>query len=208
MLILLGSANSSVLSRWQNLLGDKNQLSLAGSLAEVRYQAAALSFDMIILHRLLVDVDACSEIKNLSPAVKLFLLSDNPTPEEGLAFLKAGIVGFGNTYISPERLTEAVNIIDTGGVWLGQKVIQQLILETARNANEKLPPDFEQRLTVLTRMELRVARLVARGRTNLEIADELEIAERTVKAHLTAIYEKMHVPNRLSLALLINNGIT
>jgi len=208
MLILLSSANGSVLSRWQNLLGGQHQLTLAGSLAEVRCQAAAFSFDMIILHRLLVDVDTCTGLRNLSPDFKLFLLSDNPSPEEGLAFLKAGIVGYGNTYISPERLTEAVNIIDSGGVWLGQKVIQQLILETYKNANEKVPPDLEQRLAVLTRMELRVARLVARGRTNLEIADELEIAERTVKAHLTAIYEKMQVANRLSLALLINHGMT
>jgi len=207
MVILLGSANSSVLSRWQNLLAGHHQLTLAGNLAEVRNQAA-LSFDMIVLHRLLVDVDTCVEIRSLSPAVKLFLLSDNPTPEEGLAFLKAGIVGYGNTYITPERLTEAVNIIGTGGVWLGQKVIQQLILETSKNAIEKVPKDLEQRLAVLTRMELRVAGLVARGRTNLEIADELAIAERTVKAHLTAIYEKMRVGNRLSLALLINQGGT
>jgi len=55
-------------------------------------------------------------------------------------------------------------------------------------------------------MEHRVAELVARGLTNLEIAAELGIVERTVKAHLTAIYGKMHVGNRLSLALLINQG--
>mgnify|MGYP001119337299 CR=1 FL=1 len=206
MVILLGSANSSVLSRWHDLLAGHHSLILASSLSDVKNQAAALQVDMVIMHRVLVDADACAEIRSLSPAVKLFLLSDNPTPEEGLAFLKAGIVGYGNTYISPERLIEAVNIIGAGGVWLGQKVIQQLILETSKSSGAPDSPDLEQRLSMLTRMELKVARLVARGRTNLEIADELEIAERTVKAHLTAIYDKMHVANRLSLALLINQG--
>lgn len=206
MLILLGSANGSVLSRWQSLLAGHDQLALAENLTEVTKQASVLNIDLIILHRQLVDADTCSEIRHLAPAAKLFLLSDNPSPEEGLAFLKAGIVGYGNTYILPERLTEAINVIASGGVWLGQKVIQQLILETSRSANDTVMQELEQRLAVLTRMELRVARLVAGGRTNLEIADELDIAERTVKAHLTAIYEKLHVANRLSLALLINQG--
>lgn len=206
MFILLGSANSSVLSRWQTLLAENNHLELSGNLDEIKKLVTAHKFNMIILHRLLVDINTCSAIRSLDPDIKLLLLSDHPTPEEGFAFLKAGVVGYGNTYITPERLTEAVHVIGSDGVWLGQKVIQQLILETSRNAREIATPDLQQRLAVLTRMEQRVARLVANGRTNLEIASELEIAERTVKAHLTSIYEKLNIGNRLSLALLINRG--
>lgn len=205
MQILLVSPSSSVLSRWQNLLAGQNQLTLATNLEDARNKAD-LRFDLVIVHRLLVSSETCSGITNNYPSIKLFLLSDNPTPEEGLAFLKAGIVGYGNTYITGERLAEAVKIVASGGVWLGQKVIQQLILETSRNSGVRVTPDIEQRLAVLTRMELRVARLVALGRTNLEIADELEITERTVKAHLTAVYEKLHIANRLSLALLLNQA--
>ncbi len=205
MQILLVSPSSSVLSRWQKLLEGQNQLTLASNLEDVKNKAD-LRFDLVVLHRLLVSSETCSAITNNYPSIKLFLLSDNPTPEEGLAFLKAGIVGYGNTYITEERLAEAVKIVASGGVWLGQKVIQQLILETSKKSGVRVTPDIEQRLTVLTRMELRVARLVALGRTNLEIADELEITERTVKAHLTAVYEKLHIANRLSLALLLNQA--
>lgn len=206
MRILLGSSISSVLSRWQDILAGQHQITRADSLDDLK-KMTVQSFDVTVLHRLLVDTATCSELTHISPSIKLFLLSDNPTPEEGLAFLKAGIVGYGNTYITAERLTEALNIVSSGGVWLGQKVIQQLILETSRNPTVRVDPDIEHRLSVLTRMELRVARLVALGRTNLEIADELDITERTVKAHLTAVYEKLHVGNRLSLALLMNQQI-
>jgi DNA-binding CsgD family transcriptional regulator len=48
--------------------------------------------------------------------------------------------------------------------------------------------------------------MVAWGRTNLEIAADLKITERTVKAHLTSVYDKTKSGNRLSLALLINRG--
>jgi DNA-binding NarL/FixJ family response regulator len=206
MLILLGSANSSVLERWHILLSEGNQLQQAGTVGELKNRASTGVFDLILLHRLVIDSAICSEIGRMAPSSRLFLLSDQPNHEEGLAFLKLGIVGYANTYISPERLAEALHVIGSGGVWLGQKVVQQLILEAYLNGKGKGENEPDHRLAVLSPMEHRVAELVARGLTNLEIAAELGIVERTVKAHLTAIYGKMHVGNRLSLALLINQG--
>ena len=116
-------------------------------------------------------------------------------------------MGYGNTYISSPRLLEALRIITNGGVWLGQKVIQRLIMDTA--ANTKPADDKESAVNALeklTKAERQIAEFVARGATNLEIAADLNITERTVKAHLTSIYEKTKTGNRLNLALLINLG--
>jgi len=206
MNILLGSASSSVLLRWHTLLADGNQLQETSTVQELKSLAATGRFDLILLHRLLIDSAICSEIRRVAPSSRLFLLSDQPDHEEGLAFLKLGIVGYANTYISPDRLAEALRVIGSEGVWLGQKVIQQLILEAHAKGEEKGGHNIGPLLSVLSPMERRVAELVAIGRTNLAIAAELGIVERTVKAHLTAIYGKMHVGNRLSLALLINRG--
>lgn len=207
MLILLGSATSSVLERWSILLAEGNQLQQAGTVGELKNRAATGIFDLILLHRLMIDGAICSEIGRMAPSSRLFLLSDQPDHEEGLAFLKLGIVGYANTYISPERLAEAMHVIGSGGVWLGQKVIHQLIRETYLNEKGTDGKGPDQRLAVLSPMEHRVAELVACGRTNLEVAAELGIVERTVKAHLTAIYGKIHVGNRLSLALFMNQGV-
>lgn len=204
MLILLGSANSSVLRRWHALLAEGNQLQQASTAAELKDRAVTGVFDLIMLHRLMIDSSICAEIRRLAPSSKLFLLSDQPDNEEGLAFLKLGIVGYANTYVSPERLVEAMHVIGSGGVWLGQNIIQQLILEAYLNGKKTGAHDPDQRLAVLSPMEHRVAELVSRGQTNLEIAAELGIVERTVKAHLTTIYSKLHTGNRLSLALLVN----
>jgi len=208
MRILLASAHSAVIARWQNLLGIQDVLEQVSLIEDLIRMVSERHFDIILMHRLLVDSATCSEIRRLSPTSKLFLLSDQPDHEEGLTFLKLGIVGYANTYISPERMAEAVHVITSGGVWLGQKVIQQLILEAYNNATQRgrAASSLERQLAVMTRMERKVAEHVAQGRTNLEIAAELDIAERTVKAHLSAIYEKLQVSNRLSLALLINQG--
>jgi two-component system nitrate/nitrite response regulator NarL len=205
MAILLSSADRLVIKRWSDLLSPY-PMAYAATLAEARRLCTAKAFDLILLHRPLVDIPAFEEIRKAVPAGRFFLLSDQPNEEEGLAFLKAGIAGYGNTYISPGRIAEAVRIIAGGGVWLGQQVIQRLIQETAARAKEQATPDAAQKLIGLTKRERRVAELVARGETNLEIAFNLKITERTVKAHLTSVYEKTKTGNRLSLALLINRG--
>lgn len=209
MLILLASTNQAVLDRWQGLLATRDRVERAFSAGDMERMVRGQSFDIILLHRPLVDDRTCAELHRLSPVTKLFLLSDQPHQEEGLYFLKQGIVGYANTYISPDRMAEAVHAINMGGVWLGQLVIQHLIREAYGAVAQRTPatpPATGGRFAAMTRMERKVAECVAKGCTNLEIAAQLDISERTVKAHLTAIYEKLHVANRLSLALLINQG--
>lgn len=205
MVILLGVKNDQVLSRWRSLLAGQHVLEQTASFDDLKKRVSAQRFDIVMLHRLLLDGGSLAELIQLAPASRIFLLSDQPDHEEGFAFLKLGIVGYGNSYISAERLAEAVHVITSGGVWLGQKIIQQLIREAYKNSGKNVE-NIEATLAVLTPKERRVADLVARGETNLEIAADLAISERTVKAHLTSIYEKLHVSNRLSLALLLNQG--
>lgn len=206
MAILLSSANKSVIARWEGLLGGQYPLEQATLLRELKSRCTEKKFDLIVLHRSLVDMDGFAELRGASPLSKFFLLSDQPNEDEGIAFLKLGIVGYGNTYISQARLTEAVRVISGGAVWLGQKVIQQLILESYSRTKEQIAPGIGQKLAGLTPAEHKVAQLVARGQSNLEIAFNLNITERTVKAHLTSIYEKTKTGSRLSLAMLINRG--
>ncbi len=206
MAILLSSANDSVIERWTGLLKDKYDLDQANSLSKLKSCCTDKKFAIILLHRPLVDPDTFVEIRRLNPLCRIFLLSDTPNEEEGLTFLKLGIVGYANTYISAERLAEAARIVSSGAVWLGQKVMQRLILDSYARAKEKAASNSGKILESLTNREREIADLVAQGQSNLEIAANLDIAERTVKAHLSSIYEKTKTGSRLNLALLINRG--
>jgi DNA-binding NarL/FixJ family response regulator len=207
MTILLSSANSTVVTRWAGLLNERFETEKAQSLDELKTLCARRKFDAILLHRMLIDMPAFSGLINTSPAARFFLLSDSPDEEDALLFLKLGIVGYGNTYISSPRLIEALGVITNGGVWLGQKIIQRLIMDTSGNAKgDGGKGTAGQVMEKLTRAERHIAELIARGQSNLEIAANLNITERTVKAHLTSIYAKTKTGNRLNLALLINLG--
>ena len=142
---------------------------------------------------------------------KFFILSDQPDEDEGLTFLKLGVIGYANTYISPARLSEAVRLVISGSVWVGQKIMQRLVQDTISAGRERDTPSKQaaetiQALKDLTEREMEIAKLVAKGESNLEIAYELDITERTVKAHLSSVYNKTSTGNRLNLALLINQG--
>ena len=207
MSILLCSANDTVIKRWKDLLKVKYGLDQASSVEQLKSCCSTdQTCELILLHRSLVDTRTFNEIQRTFPMIRFFLLSDRPDVEEGLTFLKLGIVGYANTYISAERLNEAVGVILGGAVWLGQKVMQRLILDSYAKAKEKAVSESEQKLAGLTNREREIAQLIAQGQSNLEIAANLDITERTVKAHLSSIYEKTKTGSRLNLALLINRG--
>ena len=146
------------------------------------------------------------------PQCKLFVLSDRPDEDDGIGFLRLGVVGYANSYSSAARLREAAHAIASGSVWVNQQVMQRLILAmtppAADDGTEKkqgqhdTPPLLHQ----LTKREDQIARLVAAGLSNLAIAERLGITERTVKAHLSSMYSKTSTTGRLGLALLVHQG--
>ena len=207
MAILLCSANETVGKRWEDLLKINHDIEHANTVAELKSCCSTdINCELILLHRTLIDAQTFNEIQRTFPKSRFFLLSDKPDVDEGLTFLKLGIVGYANTYIAAERLNEAVRVIIGGAVWMGQKVMQRLILDSYARAKEQALSESEKKLRVLTTREREIANLVAQGQSNLEIAANLDITERTVKAHLSSIYEKTKTGSRLNLALLINRG--
>ena len=119
------------------------------------------------------------------------------------ALFKAGAHGFCMDDISDNLLNKAVQLVLDGDYWVQRKLITQVIDELAKE-KRKAPSNsnFDNSLVeTLTPRELEVARMVHMGGNNKVIARELDISERTVKAHLSAIFRKLEIENRLNLAL-------
>lgn len=145
------------------------------------------------------------------PAARIVVLSGVPVPEEGMAALGAGARGYTHAYAVPEMLQEVATVIEHGGLWAGPELLQRLVASTAA-ALAKLPVAADSEASVsavrnaklwatLSAREAEVAQSVAQGRSNKEVADQLFISERTVKAHLGAAFEKLGIRDRLQLAL-------
>ena len=127
------------------------------------------------------------------------------TPDEAQAFrvMNMGAVGYCHVNAAPEQLREVALVVEHGGLWMPPKLMQRFVALSMRVVSGEA--SVEPELNELTSRELMVAEQIARGATNREIAATLEMSERTVKAHLSAIFKKLGVRDRVQLALAMNN---
>lgn len=120
--------------------------------------------------------------------------------------LEAGASGYVHYLVVPQVLEQVAQVVAAGGMWLGADLMRQIVLATARilPATPAKPVNGTKvDLSQLTSRELAVAELVAAGKTNKEVARELDITERTVKAHLGSAFDKLKVRDRLHLVLVM-----
>lgn len=204
-MVVLYSSHTDVIQYWQSALKVKD-------LHIFHHEKALLAFlDTLHVNVILLieerhyDDDSIESffelLKSEYPFVKTMVFSQKPNYAQGSLFLKYGIKAYGNTHMAPIHLQEALVVVKQGNIWLYPEFIQTMIqtLSTQKNAlhvNHNL-------LEKLSHKEREVALLIKEGLSNKEISLRSGITERTVKAHLSAIYEKIGVKDRLALALLL-----
>lgn len=139
-------------------------------------------------------------------AVHVVILADEPSDAMTIEAMTAGASGCCNAHAAPEVLQHVAAVVENGGLWVRQSLLLELLGSTARILAER-PLTAESPLCErLSERELQVARQVAMGASNKEVARNLGITERTVKAHLTAIFEKLEIRDRLQLSLRVNGA--
>lgn len=164
--------------------------------------------ELVLLHLPLTERQRLEPVRALRqafPQSPLLVLADHPSENEGISLLKLGVMGYCNSHIAPELLNKAVLAVRNGEVWAGRKLIQRLIANLGSETATAPPTD--RLLSSLTEREREIAHQVARGQSNKAIGEQLDITERTVKSHLSSIFHKIGIQDRLQLALLLNRGI-
>lgn len=145
-------------------------------------------------------------IQRLDPTVRLVLLTRRPSERQALGALVAGARGYCSRDIEPALIRRAVEVVERGEIWIGRQVVPVLLRRltalSGRNGQGATAVDAEP-LPYLAPREREIALLVGKGANNKEIASELAISEATVKAHLTSVFRKLKVANRLHLALVV-----
>ena len=130
---------------------------------------------------------------------RVIMLTTFDADEYVFAALRAGASGFLLKDSTPEELVNAVRVVVAGEALLTPRVTRTLITDFASRpepSNRVAPV-----LSGLTERELDVLRLVARGRANREIAEELVMAEQTVKTHVSRVLAKLNLRDRTQLVI-------
>lgn len=135
---------------------------------------------------------------------RIVVLTNIPSQGQALLALSQGAVGYCHAYSAPEVLVEVKEVVTHGGIWLGRDLLQRLI-EVSTHLTGSRPERVAHALELLSEREREVAVEAAKGLSNKEIARLLDITERTVKAHLSATFERLGIKDRLQLALILND---
>lgn len=184
------------------ILGLKPDMEVVGEAAdgqEAVQQARKLQPDVILMDMVMPGTSGLQAIQELqrdnNPA-RILVLSSFAEDEQIFPAIKAGASGYLLKDSTPQQLIDAVREVHRGQSSLHPTIARKLIGEiTASPADDEAPPD------ALTGREITVLKLVARGFSNQEIAQQLHISERTVGKHVSSILEKLHLANRTQAAL-------
>ena len=206
-MIILCSTNEKAIERWTDSLEGLDDLAICSDAHQFLETTSRHRDALVLLHlnfpQMTNNAVISDFIKN-NPDMKVIACADIPNDDQGLELLKLGVYGYCNTWIASDLLKRVIEQVKSGEVWVGRTLILRLIndLSTASQAgSETMTSDW---LEGLTQRENEVAKLVGKGASNKVIANELDITERTAKAHLSAIFRKTGCKDRIQLALQIN----
>lgn len=134
----------------------------------------------------------------------VLVMSAIPTFEEGYPLLRMGVRGYANRHIGSVNLKSALSVLESGGSWFDPGFMNDLI----RHIDYKGVPSEsgKESFEILSEREREISRYIAQGLSNHQIADVLEITERTVKAHLLSCYKKLGLNDRVSIALWVKEA--
>lgn len=143
-------------------------------------------------------VEVCKTIKSISPSTGIIMLTASDEESDLYESIRSGASGYllkdGSTY---DQVAEAVRLVAAGQSLISPSMATKLLEEFVQMSRSPAPTTTAQ----LTARELQVLRLVAKGLSNREIAEELFISENTVKNHIRNMLEKLQMKSRMEAAM-------
>jgi DNA-binding NarL/FixJ family response regulator len=211
-MILVASASRRVRQQWIEGVSCRSSVVEVADHSTLLQSAAAYKPSVILLDHGLPELGGINGIATLSqlfPSSRIILFSNTLDDKDVIRALRSGARGHCHSDIDGDLLNKAIHAVQEGEIWVGRRIIHALLRELSISTIANHPAieawgHINDQLTCLTPREQQVAEMVANGALNKQIAFGMNITERTVKAHLTSIFRKLNLSDRLQLALAMS----
>jgi two-component system response regulator DevR len=178
--------------------GDIEVVGESGSAAEATRRIPALRPDVAVLDARLPDgsgIDVCREIRSREPRTSALILTSYDDDEALFAAIMAGASGYVLKQIRGNDLVDAVRRVASGQSLLDPAVTQQVLDRLRRG------PEVDDALAPLTEQERRLLELIGQGLTNRQIAEQMFLAEKTIKNYVSNLLAKLGLERRTQAAV-------
>jgi NarL family two-component system response regulator LiaR len=139
-------------------------------------------------------VETTRAVRTLSPNTRVIVLTSFSEDEKVFASIKAGAQGYLMKDVHPSDLVNAIRSVNRGEAHLDPEIARKVMQEFANP--QPTTPKHD-----LTERELEVLRLIAQGKSNKDISEDLVLSEKTVKTHVSNILQKLHLSDRTQAAV-------
>jgi DNA-binding NarL/FixJ family response regulator len=174
----------------------------AGTVEEAVSAIAAAEPDVVLLDVQMPDGGGAEVIRRVAPqhpGVRFLALSVSDAPEDVIAVIRAGARGYVTKSITGEELAAAVVRVADGDAVFSPR-LAGFVLDAFAGTPQAVPESVDPELDLLTAREKEVLRHIARGYLYKEIALRLNISQKTVEAHVSAVLRKLQLSNRHQLS--------
>ena len=176
----------------------------AGSKAEALRLAQQEQPDIILLDPNLTGstgLDIIPELLAASNTFRLLIITSEDDSQFFVQAVQLGAMGVVSMQQTPEILFKAIEKVHAGEIWLDRSLVANVIYQMSRGGKSgKSDPD-DEKIARLSHRERQVIELIGEGLKNQQIADRLFLSEVTVRHHLTSVFKKLDLTNRLDLVL-------
>jgi len=140
-------------------------------------------------------IEVTRRIVAKDPQARILVLTSFVADDKVFPAIKAGALGYLLKDSEPQELVHAIRQVYRGESSLSPAIARKVLQEISRPPDRPLTPE------PLTEREVEVLRIIARGKSNQEIAEELVISEATVRTHASNILSKLHLTSRTQAVL-------
>jgi DNA-binding NarL/FixJ family response regulator len=200
--VLIADDQALVRTGFRKILESEPDLEVvgeAGDGAEALERVAVLHPHVVLMDIRMPRVDGLEATRRLAGRTRVLILTTFDIDEYVYEALRAGASGFLLKDAGADQLVAGIRVVAQGDSLLAPSVTRRLIEQFAQRPPPNARPDT---VTELTARELEVLRLLARGLSNAEIAQELIIGDATVKTHVARLLQKLGLRDRVQAVVL------